>query len=268
MIIHAFAEIHTLADACIPNTASDISGWTVDEWHLDDSQVDLLAQAYLAVLRGDIDSTVEDELKRLGIPIDELLIADNDSLALVTRSDAIEIAAIAALIKADNWPVDTLYTPNVPKMSRKKSDSGIDAMAASLDPSAGPNTPLSQDEKLYVCSVKHTLQASSSTLRRDLIASVSDVELTPTYLAAQLRVLKGHLDQVSIPNSSRIFFFIDQFVQNENVRIHGVAAVSPELLPDLVDQLTRHLPARTVANHAVRAIVIPNLAQLHDRCRP
>ncbi|WP_330272108.1 hypothetical protein OG205_34610 [Lentzea sp. NBC_00516] len=266
MIIHAFAEIQALADACAPLAASAISGWTVDEWHLDDDQVQLLADAYLAVLRGDIDNAVEDELKRLGVPIDKLLIADHDSRELVTRSDAIEIAAIAALIKADRWPTDTLYAPNVPKMSRKKSDSGIDAMAAYLDPNARPGTPLSPDEKLYICSVKHTLQSSSSTLRYDLVKSVSEDELTPTYLAGQLRVLKGHLDQLGVSNTSRVILFINQFLQNENVRVHAVAAVDPSLLSDLTDQLTKHLPQMKTGNHALRAIIIPDLANLHNRC--
>jgi hypothetical protein len=265
LLIHGKDEILHLATLCKSVDRQSIEEWHVDECHFSEIHVASLRDAYLAVLKGGVDSQIVAELRKLGVPIDELLVADDDARDLVTRSDAIEIAAIATLIELDDWPTDTLVAPNIPKMSRKKSDSGIDAIAVTLDPESSRSAPIADHEVLFLCSVKHTLVETTDALRRDLLKSASTSELTAAYLAAQLRVFKGRLESEGMRDASRVFLFIADFPNSPNVHIHAVAAVDAEKRADFRDQLERFLTTAPSESFHLRTILIASIATLHSR---
>jgi len=130
---HAETELIGLSDGCSCTNHRQIRSWDVDDWLLDDDDVDRAVAAYTALLRGDTDPDAGEILIQAGVVLDDLLISRPKAVSQVTRADVVELIAAASLLAEDGWPLDTMHMPNVPKMARGKSDSGIDVIAARLD---------------------------------------------------------------------------------------------------------------------------------------
>lgn len=253
-----------LADGCRVSAVTDIDGigegWTVDTWTLGAEDVTKLLAAYRELLVPSYDEQVRELLTARGIDLDALLV-DAPGSELVTRADLCELAGAASLLAADGWPGNRLAMPNIPKSSRRRSESGIDIMSTTLLPEEAGE--LVEGELLLLASVKHTL-VSASRLRYDLVASVRD-ELSPAYVAMQLRVYDERL-RSSEPalKTDRLFLYLDEFPHPRHVRIVAVAVTDPELGPEMKAQLC-HLPDVPAGIHTVRVMSIPGLACLHER---
>jgi len=235
---------------------------------MDQTAVDAVILAYEALLLGGIGTAgpahpVEAMLQSRGIPLRDLLIDAPRSSAIITRADFSELAAVSSLIAEEDWPIDQTHMPNVPKGSRKKSESGIDAMAAELD-ATGPDAELTDDDLLMLASVKHTLAAKTATLRTNLLASVT-TELTMPYLVQQIRVFAGALEKAGVVGTTRPFLHLNDFPQPERVTVHAVAVVDSSVADKFINSLSS-LPAAPTASHRFRVICVPELATIHNRC--
>jgi hypothetical protein len=116
------------------------AGWTTDTWELGADDVERLLQAYRELLSpSTYDQQVQDLLLERGIDLNALLVDEGNARELITRADLCELAAAASLLAASGWPARRLHMTNVPKGSRKKSESGIDAISTTLA-QAGPGS--------------------------------------------------------------------------------------------------------------------------------
>lgn len=254
-----------LAEGCrvvqVTRTGAEDDGWSVDSWALEPSDIDRLLDAYRELLVPSCDDQVQALLHDTGIDLDALLADADGAREMITRADLCELAAAASLLAAGNWPAERLVMPNVPKGSRKKSESGIDILSSTLEPEQ--DGALAPGEMLLLASVKHTL-TSATTLRTSLVASVLK-ELTPVYLATQLRVYKARLDLLEPRlNTDRVFLFLDGFPDDDHVRIVALAVVDPDMEQDLAAQLQK-LPGVPEGVYSMRILYVPGLAGLHER---
>jgi hypothetical protein len=237
-----------------------LGGWVIDSWTLRPEDVDRLLEVYRELLIPSYEERVKRLLHGRGIDLDVLLADDDRASELVTRADLCELAAAASLLAADGWPVGRLAMPNVPKSSRRRSESGIDVMSTTL---AEGDDGLSAGELLFLASVKHTL-TSASRLRSELVASVTE-ELSSAYVATQLRVYEERLRLLEPElNTDRLFLFLDQFPHPDHVRVVAVAVVDPDLKRDLTGQL-RNLPQVLERVYSLRIIYLRGLARLHQK---
>ena len=237
------------------------SGWTADCWTLDADDIGRLLDAYRELLSPSYDQKVRELLQGHGIDLDALLVDEGGSRDLITRADLCELAAAASLLAASGWPPGRLHMPNVPKGSRKKSESGIDAVSTTL--LAGEAGDLAVGELLQLASVKHTI-TSAASLRAELVTSVMK-EFTQVYLATQLRVYEERLRQLEPGlETDRVFLFLDGFPDAGHVRIVAVAVVDPGLEQDLAARLLR-LPDVPDGVYSMRILYVPGLASLHER---
>lgn len=236
-------------------------GWAVDAWTLGANDIDRLLEAYRELLAPSYDQQVQDLLRDRGIDLGSLLVDQEGRRELITRADLCELAAAASLLGASGWPPGRLHMPNVPKGSRKKSESGIDVISTTL--LAGGAGDLAAGEQLLLASVKHTLRSAAS-LRADLVTSVMK-EFTPVYLATQLRVYEERLRQLE-PGlaADRVFLFLDGFPHADHVRIVAVAVVDPGLEQDLAARLQK-LPDVPDGVYSIRVLYVPGLDRLHER---
>ena len=236
-------------------------GWKIDSWTLDAGDIDRLLDVYRELLAPSYDEKVQDLLRDRGIDLDALLVDEENSKELITRADLCELAAVASLLAASGWPAHRLHMPNIPKGSRKKSESGIDAISTTLQTEVSGD--LTADEQLLLASVKHTT-SSAARLRSALVTSVTE-EFTPGYLATQLRVYEERLRQMD-PDlaTDRLFLFLDGFPDAARVRIVAVAVVDPGLEQDLAVRLC-NLPNVPDGVYSMRILYVPGLAGLHER---
>lgn len=263
MLTHGVDELLALADRCTCTGQGIVQGWRVDEWILDDDAVDAALAVYEAVLVGDLEAETQAALEAVGVPVRELLLDAEHDREEVTRSDLTELVATASLV-SDGWPVGRLLLPNVPKMSRRKSESGIDVVASSLLDD-GPVDELLPGEHLYLASVKHTTAGGTGGLRYALDRSVTD-EWTPVYVATQLRVLAGRL-RMAVPDAraTRLYLFLEGFPDFSRTVIHALGVVDVEQRADFDQQMSNLRPV-AIDTYQMRAISIEGLASIHERC--
>ncbi len=264
MLPHGKAELLALADRVVASEVGLVSGWVVDVWKLDDDDVTAGAAFYGAVLAGGATDAVADLLASAGLDLAVLLI-DGEGRQEITRSDFTELLGAATLVALDGWDADGLHMPNVPKMSRRKSDSGIDVFAIRLsDSPAKPD--LEPWEVLGVASVKHTIGKSSSGMRYKLVESLGANELSVPYMTRQLRVLNAHLQAVDYIKeaAARVYLFLRDFPDPDLVELYAIGVVDDSLENDLSHQVTLLPPA--VRQQFFRMLLVPDLPGVHKRC--
>lgn len=265
MLPHGQKELVSLAARSKVSPTVSVNGWTVDTWAMTDSDVAYAVAVYDAVLAGDLTSTdsISSTLAGQGIDLLSLLSPPGSGRELITRADIAEFTAAASLIAHNGCTVDSMQMPNIPKMSRRKSDSGIDVFDVTLDMNGLPQD-LTANERLLLASVKHTLASDTGPLRRDVTNSLTPKELTAAYVTAQLRVLQGRLIQEGVvPNiASRVFLFLNGFPEQQGVEMVGIAVIDPAHHSDLEHGL-RLLPA-VKGKARFRIIAFPNLANVHS----
>lgn len=262
MLGHGLRELVHLASLCEPADAKEDNGWRVDAWLMDEDAAQAAVDVYRALLLGDREEETRDLLAEQGIDLDALLLGPS-SKADITRSDVTELVAAATVSARNGWDLESFHMPNVPKMARKKSDSGIDVMAVTLDPEATDD--LGANERLLLVSVKHTVGNSTSSMRWKLEQSVG-AELTPVYVAQQLRVLNGRLCAEGMPKkvADRVWRFVQLIWDDEKVDVIAVGFADPSLQDDFQHHIGL-LPASDSKKY-FRAVYVPGLPQLADRC--
>lgn len=255
-----------LSQRCSVTTAGEVNGWSVETWELGADDVDAAILVYEAVLAGGATDPVVALLAEQGIDIEVLLVDDEASKDDITRADVTELIAAASIVAVDGWKTDELHMPNVPKMSRRKSESGIDIFGIRLD-DAPDHEDLGPDEALGVASVKHTVKDSAGAMRWKLASSLSDREMSKVYLTQQLRVLNGHLRQegLSTGAAARVYLFLRDFPTAMGVHVVAVAVVDPNLRDDLAHHVTL-LPQSPGGRRTFRQILVPGLSTLAARC--
>lgn len=270
MLVHCEQEILELAASCTAAPHAPVpAGWTADIWRMGDAEVEIAVRAYSALLRAgsSVDSEISELLGTHGIDLDSLLVdsgAGEDAEG-ITRADLCELVLASSLIAVDGAHSKRMFMPNVPKMSRRKSDSGVDIFENRLDQEVLGD--LSQLEQLWLTSVKHSILLKVSDLRYKLQSSLSRRELGNVYLATQLRVLNGRLQEQgwSPESAERVFLFLRDFPHSPNVRLVAGAVIDSDAEDDLLDQL-RLLPELTGRTAHFRIVVLPGLATVHERC--
>lgn len=242
-----------------------LNGWLTDSWILNDGDIESVADIYKAVLLADLEQDMLDYVEAQGVPLDSLLIDDDHRRDEITRADAVELAAASSLLAADSWPEETLFMPNVPKMSRAKSDSGIDVTAVTLY--AVDTQELLDGETLFLASVKHTLSTSFRDLRYKLVRSVTGDDISSGYLARQMRVWHANLikEGVSRQKANRIFYFLRHISDPQFVRIYAIGAADAARVDEARADLA-NLPVIPDESKYFRVLAIEAIASLHDRC--
>jgi hypothetical protein len=268
MLPHGVGAISTLAATCVPVPATSVNGWDVDVWEMTAAEVDLAVNIYKAVISADVNpnDAIFAAMKAQGVDIANVLTAPGTGLDMVTRSDIAELAAAASMVAIDGCAPDRMHMPNIPKMARRRSDSGVDIF--DVDIVAGSTSPaIDPGEFLRIGSVKHLTTTNASGLRGHIAKSLSSTdELTPAYLGQQLRVLHGNLlkEGHSTTDANRVLLFYLNFPKSSEVRLHGVAVVEPGVKHKLLAQMV-NLPTVTTP-HRFRIVTFPGLSTIHTRC--
>jgi hypothetical protein len=265
MLTHGRLHLDGLSASCEVTTTNHASGVRVSVATFNTQNVADLGNLYNAVLLADVDEDLLDLLEEQGFSLRSLLTSGpRDD---ITRSDATELAAAAVLVRADRWSPDRMHMPNVPKMSRAKSDSGIDVLEVVLLPDFGSPDSLEAGELLRIASVKHTVQTMTSNCVSKLKASLSENELSHTYIATQLRVIHDRLvaEGYSQAAAQRLFLFVRELSTQQKVQLTGVAVVDSGAVDDAEARIGTLL--ESVHHwHAAVVIGIPDIATLHEAC--
>lgn len=231
------------------------------------ADVDLAVAAYAALLQAGLsaDAEIAELLQADGIDVRTLLLADGTGAEIITRADLCELVLAASLIGVDGGRPERLFMPNVPKMSRRKSDSGVDIFEARIDPSYSGD--LDASESLHLSSVKHSISSSTYDVRSKLQNSLSEKELHTIYMTEQLRVLNGRLQEqgLSADLADRVFLFLRGFPDPKTVRMLAGAVVDATAEVDLLAELAR-LPDLKGRKAHFRAVLFPGLKSVHARC--
>jgi hypothetical protein len=267
MIVHGREEILALAQRTTIVGLADANGWHVDAWRMNDADVDASIRVYAAVLSGGATDPVVALLADSGLDLEALLLDEDQSKEEITRSDLTEMIAAASLVAVPGCAIDKMLMPNVPKMSRRKSDSGIDIFVADIREDASDDDDLSDDEYLTIASVKHTIDKSTSGMRWKLAESLSSKELGAAYLTSQLRVLNARLQQSGLGRgpAARVYLFLRDFPHPERIDLYAIGVADPTLENDL----TRHAQLLTDAgksSQTFRMIFVPELRTIYERC--
>lgn len=265
MLTHGREELEALASVSDVNDLGKSNGWLIDLWEMTGEGVDGAIKSYRALLLGGATDPVVQLLQREGIDLPRLLLAEEATASKITRADLTELTAAASMIAADGCDTARMHMPNVPKMSRKKSDSGVDIFDVSLG-GADPNDLTSQDH-LVLASVKHTVQSSAGSLRWGLVNSLTK-ELSHPYLTAQLRVLAGRLQQEGMheASSARVFMFLRGFPDSDAVDLFAIGVVAPDVEDSLREQIALLPQVHGPGKRKFRMIVLPGLKTIHQRC--
>jgi len=258
------AALAALGENCVIAVQDNRNRWRRDHGAISEEGLPLLVAAYTSLLEPGVDAAVEAALTRSGIDLAALLTAPVGGREDITRSDACELAALSTLHAHDRWPLELLHMPNIPKGSRRQSESGIDIMTASIEVD-GPADLLLETEVVYLASVKHTITERNDRLVGDLVKSVT-TSLTPEYLTCQLRVL-DHVVHSRLPTATRgrVFLVLRDFPRDSHVRISAVAAVDLAQMDNAV-AATDELPTVPPDVYQYRVIAIHHLADLHKLC--
>ncbi|MFB1298615.1 hypothetical protein ACAG24_024195 [Mycobacterium sp. pW049] len=264
MLVHARAEILALAQKCTLTDLGSYDGWEATLWRLDDDDVALAIEAYRALLNAGMDDMTALLLED-GIDLDELL-TGGTARDEITRSDVTELIAAASMITGDGCHVDRMHMPNVPKMARGKSDSGIDVLDIRLDPE-GSFDQLGDDERLVIGSVKHTVGDSTSQMRYALAKTLGSKELSTGYLARQLRTVHHRLVEQGLDRvrANRLMLFVRDFYKNSAVRLVAVGCADPSMEDDLRGQLN-NLPSVPNRPNGFRIVTVPDISSVHEDC--
>ncbi|HEX8770785.1 MAG TPA: hypothetical protein VF711_08460 [Acidimicrobiales bacterium] len=274
MLASALRELPTLAELVECDANETHQGWECDTWALGPRAERALHAVYAELLTGHPTEDQDfEELKAVlaarGVHLDALLVEverDEETVNQVTRADGCELAAAASVIALDDWPIETTHLPNVPKQSRAKSESGLDAVAAALDGS-GPADRLGANEHLYIASVKHTVGKDVAGLRRRLIASVT-AEWTMPYVARQLEVFFLHLTSV-LPRvvASRVFFAMESDSLDWG-RASLVLVGTVDAGARAAAEADRTNLSRVAGARRFRTIAIARIDEFHERIEP
>jgi hypothetical protein len=254
-------ELLALAEAYAPQHQSVSGGWRKECWVIVGDADDVLVKAYGALLvPSDVEPVAEQLIEIAGVDLEELLADAPAKADQITRSDCAELAAAASHLAGDNWPIHTLHMPNIPKASRRKSESGVDVMAVILDPLAEPGTQLGPDEVVLLSTVKSRQSAGKEAVAA-AVRSLDEFG-DRAYLAQQLRVLTSVLTQRGIPGDlTRAFWVLSQA---DCARPHAVAVSDAAAHPS-VDTALGELSGSDDQT-VIRCILIEDFAQLADRC--
>lgn len=266
MLPHGASELIALSQRCSATAVGDVNGWSVEIWQLDDDDVDASIAVYEAVLAGGATDPVVALLAEQGIDLEVLLVDDGASKDDITRADVTELIAAASVVAMDGWSTDEVHLPNVPKMSRRKSESGVDIFGIRLD-DVPADQDLGLDEALVLASVKHTIDDSAGGMRWKLASSLGERELSKVYLTQQLRVLNGHLrrEGVTAEAAARVYLFLRDFPATMGVQVAAVGVVVPDLKDDLAHHVTL-LPQSPGGRRVFRQVLVPGLPTLAARC--
>jgi len=267
MIVHGRDELLALASRCRIQTLDDVNGWHVDMWEMDNADVNAAVDVYSAVLSGGATDTVLALLMEKGLDLMKYLIDAEESKEDITRADLTELTAAASLLANPACDIDSMWMPNVPKMSRRKSESGLDISVVNLLDDLGEEVDLQDGERLDIGSVKHSVAGSAGNMRWKLVDSLSDNELSHAYLSAQLRVLNAHLLQEgrTRADAGRIYYFMRDFPRLGAVDLFAIGVTDPKLKDDLAHHI-RLLPNMTKSQRTFRMILLPGLNNVHERC--
>ncbi|QJS11902.1 hypothetical protein HKX69_22425 [Streptomyces argyrophyllae] len=264
MLTHGRQELVVLGTGCLLAIERAIDGWERDTWRLNDADVDAAVETYKAVLQGDCTADIAEILMDDGIDVDELLQEPGGGRDTITRSDVTELIAAATLLQ-DGWEPEDLHMPNIPKMARAKSDSGVDIFGITL--ADGEQLELFDMDHMVIASVKHTVhEQSASDVKSKLLSSLTK-EMTPAYMMKQLRVLNGRLkaEGKTENEAKRVYLFLRSFPNPDYVHLVAVAAIDPDLEADLRGK-TKSLPALGDSKRTFRTLLIPDLRSLHEKC--
>jgi len=266
MLAHGADEIVALAARCLIEQQHDVNGWHVDIWTMDDEDVDAAIAVYAAVLSGGATDPVLALLAEDGLDLNTYLYDEDQGKGDITRADVTELTAAASIVADPGCDIDLMHMPNVPKMSRRKSDSGFDIAIVNLKDQANADD-LEVGERLDVVSVKHTIDSSAGGMRWKLVDSLSDRELSHAYITTQLRVLNGRLRQEGRTKESaaRIYYFLRGFPNSPSVGLFAVGVADPGLRDDLAHHVDL-LPDAGNSERTFRMILLPGLRTLQDRC--
>src|SRR5262252_347270 len=132
MLTHGRDELIALAERCVIDHLGEVNGWNVDSWDMENMDVEAAIKVYAAVLTGGATDPVIALLATSGLDLTEALNDVAHSRDEITRSDLTELTAAASMIAEPGCNIDYMYMPNVPKMSRRKSDSGVDIFVTLL----------------------------------------------------------------------------------------------------------------------------------------
>jgi hypothetical protein len=104
-------------------------------------------------------------------------------------------------------------------------------------------------------------------MRWKLAESLSTRELGIPYIAGQLRVLNGRMQQEGSERGSaaRVYLFLRDFPQLDAVDLYAVGVIDPDLESDLTHHINL-LPAVVQSSKTFRTILLPGLGTVHERC--
>jgi hypothetical protein len=198
------------------------------------------------------------QLEDDGIDLGFLLREEERALDRITRSDLSEIAGAASMIAMDGIDPVLMNLPNVPKGTRAVSERGIDIVAARIS-EGDSDTELGSDERLLICSVKHTV-ADGRDMYQKLLGSLNERALTRVYVTSQLRVLHGRLQERGL-DADRIWLALRNFPDPRFVTLIGVAAADQPHSDEFASALSG-LPEVQPGGHRITRLLIPGLMEL------
>ena len=236
-----------------------IKGWAASETVLTNEQIDLACAAYKECLVPLVPEAIRQAFEADGEPIEEFLLAEEESDDTLTRSDITELVGAASLMNSDGIEGRFIELPNVPKRSRAVSEHGADFVGLLLSTTEA-QTPWGPGDMLFVGSVKHTT-VDPDDLRRKLVASLGK-GMPRRKLRGEVRVLVDQLSRSGI-DARRAYAALLSFPDPMRVTLVGVAVVAPAHHESLVagfEKLPAHKGARRIL-----AVVVEDLEQLHLR---
>lgn len=235
------------------------NGWAASETLLTAEQVDLACAAYRECLVPVIPEPIRRAFEADGEPIEQFLLAEEESDDTLTRSDITELVAAASLMSSDSIDGRFIELPNVPKRSRAVSEHGADFVAVRLS-TMETEAPWGPEDMLFVGSVKHTT-ADPDDLRRKLVTSLGK-GMPRRKLRGEVRVLVDQLSRSGI-DARRTYAALLSFPDPTRVTLVGVGVVAPTHHESLIAGLQK-LPVNKGARR-ILAVVVEDLEQLHLR---
>lgn len=274
------APLLPLVDCCAIQECDPCNDWPIDLWELDSNSVGILVSAYRQLLLIDapdpVMAQVHQEAELLGLNL-EIIFLDEERLETASResridfqkkvrADLTELAAAASLISSEAVRLDDVVMPNIPKRKRTTSEHGLDFIAISPDAfrmapgndNARPH--IAPDDRLHVGSVKHTIGVSGN-MCQTAIDSVSDTELSVSYLQSELRVFLQRLDG----RCPRVLLVLSAEYRARHLSIFAIGAFPTASKSKVEAELLNRLPQRDAPVPRFRQLSIIGLETLHDQ---